>query len=393
MALTTLNTRISLMRPSSLLGLAWLTASLLLVGACAQPTATELANDTLAKGAQVVDGVAGKANQVKGDAPGVNRESSPWADAAGAVGKFLEEVGRAIADGATATVQATSEVAAWTAVAASTATSATANAIGASLAAIGSGFGFVAQNIVAGMGAAASAVAAMLGALVGSIGAFVASLRPRTMPEPAFQAVAITATTLAAGGAGWSLWAFLRKYGWLASVVAGFSRIHDSELLEHPMRRQIHDTIREKPGIHASELTRTLGVGWGTIVHHLDKLERARLVAVRRINNQRCYFEAGGQVNRNDMATVGAVRSGSAHEIAQFVASHPMTSQKAMAGHLGMSPALASFHVKKLVQLGVLQKVRRGKETLLSTSDSLRRVLGQNPTPTLAPMPMAYTQA
>jgi predicted transcriptional regulator len=40
-----------------------------------------------------------------------------------------------------------------------------------------------------------------------------------------------------------------------------------------------------------------------------------------------------------------------------------------------------SFHVKKLVNLGVLDKVRHGKETLLTTSEALRRVLAaeQNP--------------
>jgi predicted transcriptional regulator len=52
-----------------------------------------------------------------------------------------------------------------------------------------------------------------------------------------------------------------------------------------------------------------------------------------------------------------------------------MTSQKSLSSDLGISPALASFHVKKLVGLGVLDKVRSGKETLLTTTDALRRIV------------------
>jgi DNA-binding transcriptional ArsR family regulator len=216
-------------------------------------------------------------------------------------------------------------------------------------------------------------------AYVGLIG----QLRPDAVPAVVFGSVAVTGAAASTGVGGWAGWSALRKWGLLGSGagVAGFSRIADDDLLEHPLRGQIFQVIQSNPGIHASGLARQVGVGWGTITHHLEKLEKGHLVATRKINNQKCFFENGGKVSRLDMAVAGAVKGDTASDIAGFVLGHPMTSQKDMAAALGISPALVSFHVKKLVNLGVLDKVRHGKETLLTTSEALRRVLAAEKSP------------
>lgn len=230
--------------------------------------------------------------------------------------------------------------------------------------------------------AASQAVGAVLReaslAYVGLIG----NLRPDAVPVAVFGTVAVTGAAASTGVGGWAGWAALKKWGWMGSAgIAGFSRIADDELLEHPLRTQIFQVIQSNPGIHASGLARQVGVGWGTITHHLEKLEKGHLVATRKINNQKCFFENGGRVSRHDMAVAGAVKGDTASDISAYVLGHPMTSQKDMATSLGLSPALVSFHVKKLVNLGVLDKVRHGKETLLTTSEALRRVLAAEKSP------------
>jgi len=197
------------------------------------------------------------------------------------------------------------------------------------------------------------------------------------MPVVVFGSVTAVGAAGSAGAGGWAGFQALRKWGLLGSGlgVAGFSRINDTELLEHPLRASIFDVIKTQPGIHASQLARELDVGWGTITHHLDKLQKASLVTTRKVNNQKCFFEQGGEISRQDMAIASALKGDTASGIAQFVSTHPMTSQKQMAEALEISPALASFHVKKLVNLGVLDKFRHGKETLLTTSDGLRRIM------------------
>lgn len=248
------------------------------------------------------------------------------------------------------------------------------------------GLGATSAFIAVGSGLASAAVFAggLLADLARGYLDAISFLRPPGMSPALFTATAAGGAAATGGVGAWSLWSILRKYGWVASGlggVAGFSRIADDELLQHPMRQRIFQVIQENPGIHASGLARAAGSGWGTIVHHLDKLEKGGLVATRKVNNQKCYFEMGGKVSRQDMAIASAVRQGTANHIASFVTSHPMTSQKMLAENLGISPALTSFHVKKLVHQGVLDRVRHGKEILLTTSESMRRILASEATP------------
>jgi DNA-binding MarR family transcriptional regulator len=355
-----------------------LAAALLLPLAAAQPTAEaeQIANGTVQKSKSLVDeAVEGLSAAATGAGEAAGSAANGAGQAAAAVGRFLAAVAGAIADGVVAAGGFVAEAAAAVALG-------EAAAVTASVAWDGLGQTFAAlADAARWAGAAVARAAVALGSLVAALatlyGGFVAGMRPRAMDPALFQALAATGAAASAGAAGYGLWGLLRRFAWLAGIpgVAGFSRIEDGEVLRHPLRSQVFQVIQASPGIHASELTRRVGTGWGTIVHHLDRLERAKLVTVRRVNNQKCYFEAGGKVSRQDMAVASAVRSDSASQIAAFVASHPMTNQKEMAAELGISPALASFHVKKLVALGVLDKVRQGKATLLTTTDALRRVL------------------
>lgn len=250
--------------------------------------------------------------------------------------------------------------------------SALASGIGTAFAAVGEGVTAAIAFLATGIGLAAAFLAKAYGSLIGS-------LRPDGMSQGAYLGMTAGMATVSTGAASWSGWQALRKWGVVGSgiafPIAGFSRINDDELLDHPVRSKIFSTIQQHPGIHASQLAREVGVGWGTVSHHLDKLDRAKMVTTRKVNNQKCFFEQGGTISRQDMEAASAIKGDTAGAIAGFVHANPMTSQKDMAEALGISAALASFHVKKLTNLGVLDKMRHGKETLLTTSGSMRRLL------------------
>ncbi|MHB8633855.1 MAG: winged helix-turn-helix transcriptional regulator [Thermoplasmatota archaeon] len=311
------------------------------------------------------------------------------ATAAGALGKFVGEaiaqVGQAIA--ALASLVGRLAMAAGAGIGQGVAWAAGALGwlLASGLSALASGFQAAGRAIGLMAGLLANGLAALLsalGALALLLWGLVGLLRPNALSPPLFDAIAATGGAASAGVAGWGLWTTLRRLGW----VPGFSRIAGDEILEHPGRRALFDVVQANPGIHTSELARRTGTGWGTIVHHLDKLERGRLVVARRVNNQKCYFENGGRVSREDMAVAGALRKDKASLITTYVESHPMATQKQVGAALGMSAALTSFHVRKLANLGVLDVVRRGKETLLATSPALRRV-AQLEAPQVAAVP------
>jgi predicted transcriptional regulator len=372
------------MRARPLAGLALATA-LLAVALCpaqAQPTgaadqAQDVANGTVSKGKSVLDQIGdGVGGAAKGVGDAASDAGKGIGDAAGAFGQFLGQVGAAIATGAQATMGALGDAGLALAAGLSAAVLFVLRGAGDALTTVGAAFALAVLASRDGLAAGFGLLGARLAALFALYADFVGGLRPRQVPATAFTAVVAAGSAATTGAAGYGLWSLLRRFGWLVGFpVAGFTRIEASELLDHPMRAQIFQVIQANPGVHASELSRKVGVGWGTITHHLDKLERARLVTTRRVNNQKCYFEDGGKVSSQDMAIASAVRGDSAGQITTYVQSHPMTSQKMMAAELGMSAALASFHVKKLVGIGVLDKMRRGKETLLTTTQAVRRVM------------------
>jgi len=370
--------------------------ALALSAAAQAPDAQQVTGQAVNKTTGLLDKVAhGLGSAAKGVGDAAGSAADGVGSAAGAVGRFVQAVATAIADATRATFSALAATATFLAqglaslganlgLASIAALAAVGSGLGAALAVLGdvlvAVFSAVGSAVVTtgqALGAAAAWIGGQVAAVFALYARFVASLRPRAIPEPAFAAMAAAGAASAAAASGWGLLSLARRFGWLlgGAGVAGFSRLEDDELLKHPMRAQVFQVIQGNPGIHASELGRRMGTGWGTIVHHLDKLEKGRLVTVRKVNNQKCYFEDGGKVSRQDMAVAGAVRSDSANRITGYVATHPMTSQKALAAELGISPALASFHVKKLVGLGVLDKVRNGKETLLTTTDALRRIV------------------
>jgi DNA-binding transcriptional ArsR family regulator len=363
-------------------------ATLAAFAAAQAPNAQEVANETVEKGKSAIDGVLGGAEEALPGGVVGGGGNGAGGDAGSGFARFLQAVAEGAAAAASATGKALGDTGAWIATGLAGGATAGVAALGTGLASLGSVLSVAVGATGDGIAAAAAFVAALLGTLLALYASFVSSVRPAAMPEPAFVALAAAGAAGSAAAAGYGLWALVKKYAWLLAGAAPlFSRIEDSRLLDHPLRAQVFQVIQQNPGIHASELSRKVGAGWGTIVHHLDKLEKGRLVTARRVNNQKCFFEDGGKVSRQDMAIAGAVRGDSASLITAYVTAHPMTSQKAMAEELGMSPALASFHVKKLAGLGVLDKVRRGKETLLTATQAVRRVLpaAAAPLPTAVP--------
>lgn len=299
-------------------------------------------------------------------------------DGAAAIGRLLGQAVAAVAEATAAAFRGLATAGAVTAVGLGGAVVFIGEGLGTAL--VGTGDGLTAGLAYAGsgVGAAFAAIGSGLALIGKAYASLVGSLRPDTVPPVAYASVVGAGAAATTGVGGWAGWQVLKKWGLVGSglaPMAGFSRIDDDQLLEHPVRSQVFETIQNHPGIHASQLARDVGVGWGTISHHLDKLERARLVAARKVNNQKCYFEQGGAVSRQDMEVASAVKGDTAGRIAAFVHHHPMSSQKVLAEALGISPALASFHTKKLVNLGVLEKMRHGKETLLTTSGAMRRLL------------------
>lgn len=269
--------------------------------------------------------------------------------------------------------------------------SAMGHGLGVAGVAIGHGVVMAAKALAHGFAAAASATAdgvvglgsaiasgfaaafAAMGAAFALIGREIATARPEQM-HPALYYGAVSAGSAAAvGGSGWGLWALAKKYG--ASLLVGmplFSRIEKGELLDHPVRNQIYETIKTNPGIHISEIARQTGAGWGTTIHHLRKLRASDMVCIRDVNHQKCYFVNGGTFSPAEMVALSELKNEKAMRLALHVRDHPGVAVTELAAAVGISPSLVSFHANKLVKAGLLEKRREGKAVRLVVPEAAR---------------------
>ncbi|PKK85164.1 MAG: hypothetical protein CVT48_06765 [Thermoplasmata archaeon HGW-Thermoplasmata-1] len=254
--------------------------------------------------------------------------------------------------------------------------------------AIGNAIGDVGEGISKAFSATGDALAAaaggagkafsQLGSIIGEVferfGVWLWSLKPQAMSDGAYAGVvagASTATVAAAGfGAYYLYW--LKKLSPLGMPL--FSRISKESMLNNPVRNAVYHAIIQNPGINTSELSRKLGIGWGTTVHHLDKLSSEQMISTRDVKNQKCYFENGGIFSRGEMTALSALKNETALTIFHYIITNPERTQKDIADALGLSPALVSWHVKKLFDEDVVQRVRRGKSLHLIANE---RVAGR----------------
>lgn len=177
---------------------------------------------------------------------------------------------------------------------------------------------------------------------------------------------ALAAAGLAgAGGAGLLaaalyFWPRLR-FAFTALLLPLYSRIERTEVLEHAKRDEIYELIRASPGIHAHEIGERALIGWGTTVYHLKLLENHGLVVSKKSGRYKRFFVNTGEYTKKK-DVYGALRNETAKNVAQYVVDHPGCTQKELCAAVGIQPSLASWHVEKLEGVGLVKRVKDGRQ-------------------------------
>jgi DNA-binding transcriptional ArsR family regulator len=173
-------------------------------------------------------------------------------------------------------------------------------------------------------------------------------------------------TSVAAVLLGAAVW-IARAAGFLPWF-SSFSRIEDGKLADHPTRRQALDFIAANPGATLQDVRRALGIAWGTTVHHLGRLERAGLVAVRRVGGKRGHWPLGQAPARDALpAPAGA--------LAALVLAEPGLPQGELARRLGLLAPAACKHLARLESAGLVAAQRAGRQRLYLPTRQLAATL------------------
>jgi len=183
------------------------------------------------------------------------------------------------------------------------------------------------------------------------------------------ESIALGAAAVAVVGFATLVGLAIQRYGGLGAIPL-FSRITRNALFDNKVRADIFELIQAQPGVNVSEISRRLDVAWGTATHHLQKLRDERMVSIRTVGHQKCYFPNGGTYTPREMEVMSVTKNTTAKRIAEFVARTGPTAHADVATGLGLSPALVSFHARKLVEAGVVERRREGRRTLFVALES-----------------------
>lgn len=125
-------------------------------------------------------------------------------------------------------------------------------------------------------------------------------------------------------------------------------------LLDHPVRKRIHDLVRRVPGIHLRELRREMSMPPGQVEHHLQKLVQGGYVVAVAGRGYTAHFLPGA-VDRPLMAALAQVKSDAARGLLLTISEGDHRTLGAAARQMGIALSTASYHMGALERLDLVE--------------------------------------
>lgn len=119
-------------------------------------------------------------------------------------------------------------------------------------------------------------------------------------------------------------------------------------------REKILGIIESFPGIRYNDLARLSGLNNGTLSHHLDILKKNSLIIIKRFDrsNMTRYFSVS--IPSEETLIIGFLKMKSTGEIIKILLENEKCTFMQVVYTLNKSPSTISFHIKRLVDAGVL---------------------------------------
>jgi predicted transcriptional regulator len=125
------------------------------------------------------------------------------------------------------------------------------------------------------------------------------------------------------------------------------------EPLDLEARRRVYQAIARHPGIHLRELERRTSLALGDLRYHLDYLEARQLINSLTDGYRKAYFPTQG-VFLQDRRTLSLLRQRVPRQIVLLLLRKETVDYEGLAATLGLSKPTLSFHLKKLVESGLI---------------------------------------
>ena len=149
--------------------------------------------------------------------------------------------------------------------------------------------------------------------------------------------------------------------------------------LELETRRRIYQYLQKFPGSHMREIGREVDIPMGTLEYHLHYLVKANLLTTRQDARYTRYF-ATGELSRREKDVLAVLRQKVPRQISAHLLLAPGSSHGVLLQKFQLSASTLSFHLKKLLNAGIVSVEKSGRENLnrVVEPDLVSRVLVQH---------------
>ena len=118
--------------------------------------------------------------------------------------------------------------------------------------------------------------------------------------------------------------------------------------------------VQENPGSHLRQIKRELTMSMGTIQYHLNLLEKQGKISSERHNLHKYYFPIG-LFEQKEKDLLKILNQETAREILMMILEKRNPTQTDIAKIIGISSASVNWHIKRLVELGLISELKDGK--------------------------------
>lgn len=130
------------------------------------------------------------------------------------------------------------------------------------------------------------------------------------------------------------------------------------DLIQQPTRRRIYDVVTAHPGASARDVQRLAGLAWGETAYHLDQLTRAGALRRERGGRRDFYFRT--DLTWDDRRLLRSLRSVSQRRLLLALSTSTGRTVAELGADTQLSYSTVSFHLRELVDAGVVEGFRDG---------------------------------
>lgn len=131
----------------------------------------------------------------------------------------------------------------------------------------------------------------------------------------------------------------------------------EGDPLELDARKRIYDFIAKHPGTYLREMERELGMSQGQLNYHLDVFEKRGLVVAEKDQYTKRYFIHGGE-GFAYRKIVPILKPRPTRTIIVEILRMGWIIHSDLAVRVNLSPSTVTYHTKRLVERGVIERVR-----------------------------------